>query len=301
MGYVFDAMQQTPDDDAPRPDPQASDLTSPAPAPPPHLEPQAEDEPAPAPLRIGPITPTEVDASHFDDRLVAATDPASRAAEEYRAIRTSLLARWEHRNHLVHTITSATPQEGKTITSMNLGLSFAELRHCKALVVEADLRLPTFDKLLHTGPHAGLIDYLRGEAALDQVIQPLGDLPLHVIGAGSSTQSEAVQLLSSPRLTQLMAELRRRYDHVIVDTPPVIELADAGIVGSQSDDVLLVARMNRTPRPLVEQAIRTLQSYHAPVAGAIATDETAHRHGYYYYRYGYHYRYSGKRRTRRAA
>ena len=70
----------------------------------------------------------------------------------------------------------------------------------------------------------------------------------------------------------------------------VVELADAGIIGAMSDDVQLIVRMGRTPRPLVEQAIRTLSSYNAPVAGLIATDQTRHR-GRYYYKYGYRYRY----------
>jgi Mrp family chromosome partitioning ATPase len=88
----------------------------------------------------------------------------------------------------------------------------------------------------------------------------------------------------------LLKDLRRRFDHVIIDTPPVLDLADAGILGAWSDEVLLVARMNVTPQPLVMQAMRTLGSYNAPVTGLIATDHqrpSRHysRHGYYrYYR-----------------
>ena len=81
---------------------------------------------------------------------------------------------------------------------------------------------------------------------------------------------------------------------MVIDTPPVIELADAGILGAMSDDVLLIVRMNRTPRPLVEQAVRILDSYNAPVAGMIGTDhQRVGRRYYYRYGYGnrYHYRY----------
>lgn len=73
-------------------------------------------------------------------------------------------------------------------------------------------------------------------------------------------------------MSQLIQGLRAKYDHVVIDTPPVLQLADAGILGSQSDEVLVVARMRRTPRPLVEQAITTLTSYNAQVCGIIATD-----------------------------
>ena len=90
-------------------------------------------------------------------------------------------------------------------------------------------------------------------------------------------------------MINLLKTLRGKYDHVIIDTPPVIELADAGIVGAMSDDVLMIVRMCRTPKLLVEQAIRTLNSYNAPVAGLIATDQKRRLRRYYHYRYGYRY------------
>ena len=227
----------------------------------------------------------------IDDRLVSLTEPSSQLAEEYRGIRTTLLARWEHRRHLVHTITSATPQEGKTITSLNLGLSLAELRNRKTIVIEADLRLPTFNKLLHLNESKGMIEYLRGQVSLNEVITKLEGTALHIIKAGSRASNDAVQLLSNNRMTKLLEKLRTKYDHIIIDTPPVIELADAGILGGLSDEVMLIARISRTPKPLIEQALRALRSYNAPVAGVIATDQDRGRNRYHYYRYGYRYRY----------
>ena len=73
-------------------------------------------------------------------------------------------------------------------------------------------------------------------------------------------------------MARLLETLRAKYDHVIIDTPPVIELADAGILGGISDEVMLIARISRTPKPLVDQALRALRSYNAPVAGVIAVD-----------------------------
>lgn len=240
---------------------------------------------------VPPLRLTSDWAQNLDDRLVALTEPSSQLAEEYRGIRTTLLARWEHKRNLVHTITSATPQEGKTITSLNLGLIMAELRNRKTIVIEADLRLPTFNKLLHLGESKGMIGYLRGEAELSEVIQEIEGSALHIITAGSRASNDAVQLLSSQRMANLLKVLRTRYDHVIIDTPPVIELADAGILGGLSDEVMLIARISRTPKPLIEQALRALRSYNAPVAGVIATDQERGRNRYHYYRYGYRYRY----------
>ena len=226
-----------------------------------------------------------------DDRLVAALKPSSLMAEEYRSIRTGILARWKHRSHLVHTITSATPQEGKTITSLNLGLIFAELHSRNTIVIEADLRLPQFSKLLKLPKSPGLVGLLKGECSLDQAIHEVGPNRLHVIPAGRRIDNNAAQILSGKEMSSLIKTLRTKYDHVIIDTPPVIELADAGILGSQSDDVLLIVRLNRTPKPLIEQAISTLSSYNAPVAGILATDQQPHMRRYHN-KYGYSYRYS---------
>lgn len=239
-----------------------------------------------------------------DDRLVAMTSPASAMSEEYRSIRTSILARHDNERHLVHTITSATPQEGKTITCVNLGLAFAELRNRKTIIIECDLRLPTFGKLLNCDTdRPGLIDFLRGEAKISEIIQQVDGSPLHIIPAGGRVSDEAVQLISGQRMSQLIQGLRAKYDHVIIDTPPVLQLADAGILGSQSEEVLVVARMRRTPRPLVEQAISTLASYNAQVNGIIATDNPRTRgrgYGYKYgYRYGYAYGYTSDKQSRK--
>lgn len=245
----------------------------------------------PPPVQESSRRQSQMDYSDVDERLVSLINPSCVIAEEYRAIRTGLLAKWDNRRHLVHTITSATPQEGKTITSLNLGLILAELHNRKTLVIEADLRLPQFKKLLNLPQSYGLVGVMRGEATFKDALLNVGPNNLHVLPAGSRVNNEAVQLLSSPQMASMVKKLKREYDHIIIDTPPVVELADAGILGAMSDDVILIARMSRTPSPLIKQAIRTLESYHAPVACVIATDHSRSFRQYYYYRYGYRYQY----------
>ena len=244
-------------------------------------------------------TVIQKDLTRVDGRLVGLLDPTSVMAEEYRSIRTSILARWQNRRHLIHTITSATPQEGKTITSLNLGLIFAELRNRRVIVVEADLRLPQFANLLGLEPSKGLTDVLEEKATLAESIQRVGDSALDVLPAGHCANDQAVQLLSGNNSANLIPRLRRMYDHVIIDTPPVVELADAGILGALSDEVLLIVRMDRTPKPLFQQAVRVLQNYNAPVGGIIATDRHELR-GSYYHKYGYRYRYRYHSRNKAA-
>ncbi|MEX2212978.1 MAG: CpsD/CapB family tyrosine-protein kinase [Phycisphaeraceae bacterium] len=302
MGYIFDAMQQS-DDDAARAEaagrtPEvlpfsaavAAPTKSAAPAPEPEAEAEAAyaDEPSPVLADLTEVREAQSN-NGVDDRLIAMLKPASAMAEEYRSIRTGILSRWNNQTHLVHTITSATPQEGKTITSLNLGLCFSELRNRRTIVVEADLRLPQFKNLLDLPDSPGLAHLLDGECRLNDVIHEAGQRNLHVITAGRRVNNEAVQMLSGREMASLIQKLKQKYDHVIIDTPPVVELADAGILGAMSDDVLLIVRMNRTPQPLIDQAIRTLASYNAPVAGIIATDQQRKNHRLYA-RYGQSYR-----------
>ncbi|MCX5659924.1 MAG: AAA family ATPase [Planctomycetota bacterium] len=257
-----------------------------------HAEAAAEDS-----TEYGPDVLMRFDpngGAKLDERLVSATDPLSIMAEEYRSIRTGILARWQQKKHIVHLITSATPQEGKTITSLNLGLSFAELNSRRTIVVEADLRLPQFSTLLGLPQGPGIIDVLEGKIELDKVITRLPGSGLHVIAAGGRAATQAMQLLSTGVMASLIKRLRQEYDHVIIDTPPVVQLADAGILGSLCDDVMLVVRLGRTPSALVDQAIRTLTSYNAPVSGVLATDDKHYRHRYHY-KYEYRYAHKGRR------
>ncbi|MAE61166.1 MAG: hypothetical protein CMJ49_07400 [Planctomycetaceae bacterium] len=221
-------------------------------------------------------------------------------SEEYRGIRTRILARWENRTHLVHTITSATPKEGKTLTTLNLGVSFGELNERRTVVVEGDLRVPMFRNMMPLEDKPGLIHVLRGEADLEDAIQESPQPNLFVLPAGGKCADDAIKLISSPEMTQVLQRLRTSFEHVLVDTPPVLDLADAGLLGAQSDDVLLIVRLNRTPRQLVDQAVRTLTSYNAPVVGAILTDLPVLHSGYYNnYRYAYRYRNHYHRDARR--
>lgn len=324
MSYVFDALnrflnQQKSDasadgsatgpsaqgfDDAPRDTPVYSGGEPSVAQPAVENEQPFRENGAPVPFPIDLHNPRiETSSLTVDDRLVTVSQPSSTMAEEYRSIRTGMLARWDQKRNLIHTVTSATPREGKTITSLNLGFTFAELRNRRVAVVEADLRLPLFKDFMALPSQPGLVSLLEGKVALSQAVHRLADDRLHVISAGRRVNNqEAVGLLSSSAMVSLVQTLRKKYDHVIIDTPPVIELADAGILGSISDEVLLIVRMNRTPRPLVEQAIRTLVNYNVTIGGMIATDHQRPTRRYYYsYKYGQGYSYQNSSVDRKAA
>ncbi len=265
MGYLFDAMQKA------RPAAVAPSEATPT-----------TDDASLEPIQLDPRQ-----LRRIDERIVVWADPAGLEAEEYRAIRTGLLARWQHKRHLSHVISSAVPQEGKTITSLNLAASLGELSDRTCVVVEADLRLPMFAKLLGLPTGPGLVELLRGDATLGQVLVPIAGRQVWVLPAGADTGGSAAQLMSGPAMADTVSQLQRRFDHVVLDTPPVNAVADAGVIGALCDEVILVARMQRTPVPLIEQARRTLAQAQAKIAGVIATGAAARTQAYGYgYRYG---------------
>ena len=213
-----------------------------------------------------------IPAAGIDERLEVMHQSSGPVAEQFRAIRTSILARWRNQRHIVHAFTSAQGQEGKTLTVLNLGLSFAELSDRRTLVLEADFRRPRFASFLGLPAGPGLVDLLGQSATLAQTVVTLADTRLDVIPAGRIASHKALRVLSSPAAAALLGELRRRYDHVLIDTPAVLPCADAGVLGAASDEVILVARLDQTPEATVRQAIATLAGYNAPVAGLIVTD-----------------------------
>jgi Mrp family chromosome partitioning ATPase len=245
-----------------------------APAPAVNLAPDPADAPGPL-AALAPQEPAmTADASRIDERLEVLHQPASAVSEQFRAIRTGMLARWQNQRHMVHAFTSAQPQEGRTLTVLNLGLCFAELSQRRVLVLEADLRRPHFAAYMGLPEGPGLAEVLEQRASIAQAAATVASARLDVIAAGHALGNQALQVLSSPATVGLLGELRRRYDHVLIDTPPVLPFADAGILGALSDEIILVTRLNLTPLALVRQAVSILAGYNAPVAGLIATEHT---------------------------
>jgi capsular exopolysaccharide synthesis family protein len=221
----------------------------------------------------------------YAEQVIVHHDRGSLITEQYRAIRTQILARGRNRRVQIHTITSSAPEEGKSVTTLNLGMAFSELRNQKTLLIEGDLRKPAFAKLLNRESAPGLLHLLRGEIdELDKAIHPTVYDNLYYIPAGDRDTTGSTELLSSPRMAQILDRLRDRYDHIFIDTPPVITVTDATILGALSDETLMVVRLNRTPAEVVDRAKRILRAANCEVAGVILTHQqiTAPK---YLYRY----------------
>jgi len=225
--------------------------------------------PAAAPAIVAPqvvatvSNPINEHGEHFNVRLnpllVAGLSPKSAAAEQYRQLRTRLsLAEGANQIRSV-LITSPQKGEGKSITSANLALTMAQELQRRVILIEADLRKPSLQHLFGLPEGPGLSDYLSGAADLKQVMKVLPDHHLTVIPAGTSPTNPA-ELLGSTAMRRLLDSLRTTFDRVILDTPPVLPLADVAILAPMVDGALMVVRAGYTPKPAIENALRAFDS-----------------------------------------
>jgi capsular exopolysaccharide synthesis family protein len=214
-----------------------------------------------APLTAAPMPAGDLE--HFTVRLnpllVAGLSPKSLAAEQYRALRTRI-AHAEGSNAL-RTVLITSPQkgEGKSITAANLALTMAQELQRRVVIVEADLRKPSLQQLFGLPPGPGLAEYLAGAAEMKDVMKFLPDHNLTVIPAGT-TPTNPAELLGSTAMRRMLDQLRTRYDRVLLDTPPVLPLADVAVLAPMVDGTLLVVRAGVTPKPAIENALRAFDS-----------------------------------------
>jgi polysaccharide biosynthesis transport protein len=226
--------------------------------------------------------------------LISHNMPQSQMSEAFRALRTSLLLSQAEHPPQVILITSALPREGKTTAAVNLAVTLAQLGD-KTLLVDADLRKPGINRALSLvdGKHAGLSSYLAGVSSLDLITVPHPAITnLEAIPTGPIPPNPA-DLLSSRRLTELIAELRSRYKFVVIDSPPIMAATDAVILSVLVDGVLIVVRSGETPKEAFARTRDLLVGVKCHMLGAVlnAVDSSAPDY-YYSYRY-YPYSYGG--------
>ncbi len=226
--------------------------------------------------------------------LISHNMPQSQMSEAFRALRTSLLLSQADHPPQVILMTSALPREGKTTAAVNLAVTLAQLGD-KTLLVDADLRKPGINRALSLvdGKHAGLSSYLAGVSTLDLITVPHPAISnLEAIPTGPIPPNPA-DLLSSRRLTELIAELRTRYKFVVIDSPPIMAATDAVILSVLVDGVLMVVRSGETPKEAFTRTRDLLVGVKCHMLGVVLNAVDASSPDYYYsYRY-YPYSYGG--------
>jgi exopolysaccharide/PEP-CTERM locus tyrosine autokinase len=183
-------------------------------------------------------------------------------AEEYRRLKSILIRQTKSDFKNLIMITSAVEGEGKTITSINLAIAFAREIDHSVLLLDADLRNPMIDKYLGLECPHGLYDYLTSSMNISDVIYKT-DLPhLKILPAGKKTD-RAAELLASNKMKTLMQDLKKKFmdRYIIVDTPPVETFADAIILGSYVDAVLMVIKERGVKQKTIQEALDQLKSF----------------------------------------
>ncbi len=194
--------------------------------------------------------------------------PFSLGAEQVRSLRAAL---WLGTSRpKVVAIAAARPGEGKTTTSICLARS-ASLAGERIVVVECDTRKPSFAKLMGVKEKTGLLEFLSGTATLEDVIHTDKLTNFDYIAAGVAGRSNSHSLFMSENMVMLLERLRRDYDLVVLDLPPVIAMTDARIVASLAESTLLCVRWQTTPRAVAKHCYEMLQDAGANVVGAALT------------------------------
>jgi capsular exopolysaccharide synthesis family protein len=229
--------------------------------------------------------------------LLAYVQPKSQISEAFRALRTSLLLSQAEHPPQVILVTSALPREGKTTAAVNLAVTLAQLGD-RTLVMDADLRKPGIRRALNltSGKDAGLSSYLAGVSSLDEVTTSHPAISnLAALTTGPVPPSPA-DLLSSHRMRETIADLRRRFKFIVIDSPPIMAATDAVILSSLTDGVLLVVRSGATPKEAFTRARDLLGAVKSRLLGVVlnAVDSSApdYYYSYRYYPYAYGYGYS---------
>lgn len=236
------------------------------------------------------IVPSIEESTGSADMYVAA-QPKSAVAECCRAIRTNLLFMSPDRALKTLLITSAGPREGKTTTAASLAITMAKSGN-KVLLIDADLRRPRVHTAFQVPNGAGLSSLIMGQGSLESTVKSSGIENLSLLTCGPVPPNPA-ELLHTQAFKDLLAEMTRNYDRVIIDSPPVGAVADAVVVSTQVDGTLLVLKSGVTSKDLARRTVRALRDVNARILGAVLnhvdlTDRQSS--GYYYYsKYGYYY------------
>jgi capsular exopolysaccharide synthesis family protein len=217
-----------------------------------------------------------------DQDLVVVREARSPAAEAIRTLRTNLMFSQAVRSMRTLLITSASPSEGKTTTAANLAVSFAQ-QGMRVALLDCDLRRARLHRMFGVPREPGLSDMVLGYASEEEVTRPTSIPGLYVIPSGKLPPNPA-ELLGGEGMRRTITSLVEGYDLLIVDTPPLLAAADAAILATLVDGVILVLRAGSTESAAAQQSVQQLNAVGARVIGAVLNDPDTQvpKYGAYY-------------------
>lgn len=238
-----------------------------------------------------------IKAANLHERdLHAHMHPRSSAAESFRTLRAAIMLAARADKMRVFGVTSSIPSEGKSLCASNFAIVTAQAG-LRTVLVDADLRRPSVHKAFQIHAPVGLALYLQGEVTkLDDIVHK-SDVPnLDVIACGPLPQNPS-ELLERQEMERLLAELRQRYDRVIIDCPPISAVSDPLVMGAKSDGIIYVMKFKKIRREHARRSVQRIQDAGIQIVGVVLNDidfegRDSYYYSYYYYQNQYysHYR-----------
>lgn len=218
-------------------------------------------------------------------------NPESRFSEALRTIRTSInLSTLNNEGVQSLLVTSSQSHEGKTSVALSLAAAIGHT--CKVLLIDGDLRRPSIEGIISGTNHRapGLSDVIAKNSTLEEVIHHNKDTELDIIFAGSRTL-RPLDLLSSQQFSQLMDELGKRYDAIIIDSPPCVAVSDAYVLATLIDSIIFVTKCDEVPVPVIRTCLNRFTAIDASILGVVVNQidfDATHYYGKYQDYYNYH-------------
>lgn len=220
--------------------------------------------------------------------LLAHYDPSSMVSEAYRSLRTSLSFSTTEGAPVAMLVTSPSPGEGKSTTALSTAITFTQMGK-RVLLIDTDLRNPSLHKILSRKNTEGLSNYLTGNSQPVDVSKDTDIEGLYVIGAGPVCPNPA-ELLAGERMQELLEYARESFDHIVLDGPPVLGLADALVLSSLVDGTIVVAEAGVTRQDSLKSSLKRLRHARAHIIGGVITKASSKN--FQYGNYGDYYYYS---------
>ena len=218
-----------------------------------------------------------------DSKLICLTAQESFGAEKFRFLGVRLRQLQQTRPLKKLLITSTIPEEGKTTIAANLAAILARKQQPKTLLLEGDLRRPSLSTQFGLGRIPGLSEWLQGESRPIQHIYRLEGPNLWLLPAGRPPENP-LELMQSGRLSLLLEQLSNWFDWIVIDSPPILPLADTSVWARLADGILLVTREGTTKKRMLQQGLQALEQ--TKLLGAVVNSSANTDHTNYYQRYG---------------
>ena len=219
---------------------------------------------------------------------VRSVDPTSPAFESFRAVRTSLIFSNAVQSLRSIAVTSAALGDGKSTTTANLATAFAQ-QGMRVLAIDCDIRRGRLHKFFGASHSPGLMEVVVGQTSLAEAIHLTSTPNLSLLTAGRRPPNPT-ELLGSEPVRQILSQLNQEYDLLVIDTPPVLAAADAAVLSSVVDGVIVVVRIGVTDRRAAKRAVERMQAVGARVLGTVLNDPEEMlglSEDYYYHQYEY--------------